>query len=352
LTATTREPEGLVWVLRRAVGEDLPSPDDDTWRSAIPALASSRLASLTAHLLGPGVPSLAPDIRLTLEASGLLADAMAERGKRQVREGGEILNRLGIPWVVLKSWPLSVRLYPTPSCRPSVDLDLLVAPEHSELVIGELEAAGYVAEPGDRSYHTRLLRGQPARGMHEAIELHHSPGPPGHGGPSTRQVLASRKEFPSEVGPLWIPDPATELDLLVRHYLRHGGYQAILLLDLILMVRRMEGPAAVVRHPLGALIAADLERLGLRPCVTGEHRIQYRPLATWMARRTFEERRSARHISLVGIPLALSRSPGAAAAALGRVIWPQRPTPRWLPVSRTRLGRLTWRFRRLAGMGR
>lgn len=316
----------------------------------MPALMASRLTPLAAKLLGPRIGSLPPDVRLHLEAAMLMAESLAERGRLQMDETGALLNRLGVGWVVLKGWPLALRLYPSPACRPSGDLDVLVASEDVPPVTAALEAIGYRIHGGDRSYHTRFI-GPGQGGLANVIELHHHPGPPEFGGPVTSLVLAGRRPLDSPAGRLWIPAAPDELDLLVRHYLKHAGYQAILLLDMIL-AGRAAGEGPTIDHPLGSLIGDDLARLGLERTIDGERRLACQPLRRWMTRRTFEQRRSERHAALVGVPLALSRSPAAALASLARVVWPRWPTPRWVETSRTATGGFTWRLRRLLRFGR
>ncbi|MEO8201633.1 MAG: hypothetical protein ABI679_13985, partial [Gemmatimonadota bacterium] len=60
----------------------------------------------------------------------------------------------------------------------------------------------------------------------------------------------------------------------------------------------------------------------------------------------------ARVISPAGLPLALARSHRAAFTALGQVIWPRHPTPRWQDISQLPSGRWMWRLKRLVRMGR
>ena len=153
--------------------------------------------------------------------------------------------------------------------------------------------------------------------------------------------------FESEGGRIWIPSAEVEVDLLIRHYLRHAGDQAILLLDILLLLNGQP-----LTHPLGSLVGDDLSRLGLERTVNGPARWSHAILRRWMGQRSFEQRRSERHAGLMGVPLALSRSPLVAVKELTRVVWPHRPTPRWVQSSKTSTGRYTWRLRRLARFGR
>ncbi|MEO8202130.1 MAG: nucleotidyltransferase family protein, partial [Gemmatimonadota bacterium] len=296
------EPEALLWVMHTALGEERALPDATAWTSSLPALASSRLSALARHLLGSRADSLPIEARHHLEAATLEAECVSARASRQLEALSPHLEATGLPWVVLKSWPLAARLYPTPSCRPSSDLDLLVAFQHHASFARALSLHGYHPENSDNGFHTRYLGPRSDWGR-DVVELHREAGPPEFGGPGVAEVLASRRRFSGECGAVWVPSIALERDLLIRHYLRHGGNQAILLLDLLLHLRG-EG----LTHPLGALVGNDLARLGFERQVNGPRPWRQQMLARWMASRDFETRRAARVISPAGLPLALARS--------------------------------------------
>jgi hypothetical protein len=342
----TREPEALAWVMHTAVGEERALPDGDAWRHAIAGLGSSRLLALAGHLLGERKALLPSDVRMAFEAAALEADVIAQRNRSQLAEIVDRFVGREPGWVVLKGWPLAARLYPAPCCRPSGDLDLLVGPAARRPVIQGLLTLGYERHPDSDDFHHRYLRRR-SDGGRDVIELHHSPGPREFGGPDVNEILSTRSIFQSDIGPVWIPSPPVERDLLLRHYLRHGGNQAILLLDLLL---HLDGDR--YHHQLGALISSDLVRLGFDPIIDGPRTLRHQVLARWMRTRTFEERRAARHVSVAGLPLALARSKRAAFRALTRVVWPRYPTARWRASSRSSAGRWTWRLHRLARMGR
>jgi hypothetical protein len=339
------EPPVLTWVVQQALGTERDFPSIEHWSRELAALKASRLTALAAHLLRPRFDSLPHPVRTHLEAAFLLAETVVDQGRAQLVESREVLDRAGVSWVTMKGWALATRLYSTAACRPSGDLDLLVAAEDVNAAVGLFRGLGYRTEGEDRSYHTRLVRDS-ARGAN-IIELHHRPGPPRFGGLSTPAILAARHPFESGAGTIWIPSPEHEADLLIRHYLRHAGDQAILLLDILKLLAGKR-----LTHPLGALVGEDLTRLGLERTVEGPRRWSHSVLRRWMARRSYEERRAARHAALVGIPLALARSPLAAAGSLARVVWPARPTPRWIEPSRSGGGRFTWRLRRIVRLGR
>jgi hypothetical protein len=69
--------------------------------------------------------------------------AAQARNLAAVREFGELADRAGVRWVVLKGPALAHSVYPRPDLRHYVDLDLLVAPADFRRVLAELEAAGY-----------------------------------------------------------------------------------------------------------------------------------------------------------------------------------------------------------------
>jgi hypothetical protein len=344
---TTREPPLVTWVFRTALGEEAAPPPPAEWESALPALQASRLTTLAAHLAQSRVPALPPAVRAHFEAALLLGADRAERRRLQIGEVAASLERSGVDWMILKGWPLAVRLYPSPACRPSGDVDLLVSPAQRAAAQTVLEGLGYRVEGDDRGFHLRLVREGPVETG--VLELHYRTVPPGMSGTPAEAVLARRRRWDTAAGVLWIPSPEDELDLLVRHYLRHAGDQAILLLDIAML---LEGKG--VTHPLGALIAEDLSRLepGRTWGIGGPRRWTQRTLRRWMMRRTFQERRAERHAALAGVPLALASSPWHAALALLRVAWPDHPTPRWLAASRTGTGRYTWRLKRLVRLGR
>ena len=340
------EPAPLAWTLHTAMGESLEPPiDGAAWQAAWAALVASRLPSLAAHLMGSRLASLPHEIRFLFEAWSLDAEATADRSAAQLGEVAGVLEETGALWVALKSWPLAARLYPTPACRPSCDLDLLVLPETMASIAIGLGKIGYIPTGQAHSNHQRYER--PGGSGSDAIELHQAAGPPEFGGPPTRAILDSRQPFESTVGTVWVPEAGVERDLLIRHYLRHGGCQAILLLDLLLHLRGER-----YSHPLGAFIGDDLVRLGFPRTIDGPRRPRHIVLRRWMAGKDYETRRSSRHGSMVGVPLALSRSPLTMIQALARVVWPRHPTPRWRDPHDPSKGTVLWRLRRLASLGR
>ncbi|MEP7326829.1 MAG: nucleotidyltransferase family protein [Gemmatimonadota bacterium] len=343
-----REPEVVRWVFRELLDPDhSPAPAPALWQGMPAVLLAGRLSPLAVHLLGPRIGDLRPEERRPLEAADLDAQARSHAVERQLRQLASLLDETPVRWVVIKGWPLAARLYPTPACRPSVDLDLLVAgTDHAEVARVFMRAGyGETTTPATATYHRSF---RPPDGSHGVpVELHSSPEPWSYQAPLTSQILGSRVRYRSPVGPLWIPGPSIERDLLIRHYCRHAGSQAILLLDLLLALR-----GSRMQHELGALIALDLDRLDLEPVITGPSKARQAPLHYWMSQRTFHERRTARLKSPLGMSLALARSPGAFTGEVLRFIWPRFPTSRWCKPGDPSRGIPLWRVRRLLSLGR
>jgi len=343
-----REPESVRWIFRETLepGQS-PVPAPSLWQGSAAVLLADRLSPLAVHLLGVRIGELPPEERRALEAADLDAQARSQAVGQQLRHVAAQLDATAVRWVVIKSWPLAARLYPTPTCRPSVDLDLLVEESDHAEVARLLAAAGYreTTTAATATYHRSF---SPPEGSHGLpVELHSSAEPRNYKAPPASLILDSRVRYHSAVGALWIPDPVTERDLLIRHYCRHAGSQAILLLDLLLHLR-----GSRMQHELGALVALDLGRLGMEPVIAGPTRIRHAPLRRWMARRTFHERRLARHKSPLGTSLALARGPGAIAEEVLGFAWPRFPTPRWRREDDPTRGVPLWRLRRLLGAGR
>jgi hypothetical protein len=343
-----REPELVRWIFRETLDPgQSPVPGPSLWQGMAAVLLAGRLSPLAVHLLGVRIGELPPEERRALEAADLEAQARSQAVGHQLEQIAIPLDATAVRWVVIKSWPLGARLYPTPACRPSVDLDLLVAESDHAEVARLLGAAGYreTTTAATATYHRSFSPPERSHGL--PVELHSSVEPRNYKAPPASRILDSRMRYHSAFGPLWIPDPVIERDLLIRHYCRHAGSQAILLLDLLLHLR-----GSRMQHDLGALVALDLERLGMEPVIAGPARIRHAPLRRWMARRTFHERRLARHKSPLGTSLALARGPGAIAGEVLGFIWPRFPTPRWRRQGDPTRGVPLWRLRRLLSAGR
>lgn len=335
----------LGWLLRRALGtRDERVPDVAEWDVSLPDLGLSRCLSLAAHFVRVDRIPVSRSARLALVASQSQAEAAVARNRQQLLELAPRLEAGGRPWLVLKGFPLASRLYPSPACRPSGDVDLLI--DRSDIRVGDsvLIEAGYVAsEPLDVSFHHRRYDRSGTVGR-ETVELHWASDPPSFAAPPTSLILQGRRRFDSDGVQVWIPGEGMEIDLLIRHFARHAGLQAILHLDLLLMAGE-----ETHTHPLGALVRDDLARLGLPLRIDGPDRWRLGPLRSWMAVRNFAQRREigAPAVYQAVTALALSRSPMGASREILRYLWPRTPSSQWRAEAATRWGGLTWRLRRL-----
>jgi hypothetical protein len=162
--------------------------------------------------------------------------------------------------------------------------------------------------------------------------------------PPTARILEGRRRFDLNGTTVWIPDEAMERDLLVRHFARHAGLQAILHLDLLLILG--EGQ---YDHPLGAFVRDDLARLGLPSVITGPDRWRHAPPRRWMAARSFAQRREIGSPAVYQLvsALALARTSAGAIREILRYLWPSSPSQHWRGEAGTWWGGRTWRLRRL-----
>lgn len=335
--------QGLRWVVHRALGLEYPMPSPAEWSSSLASLSTNRLSALAGWLLGSGLSKLADPVRTGLRRAQAKALFAAERSGTQLKELAGELASTDLTWVVLKGLPLAERLYPDPVCRPCRDLDLLVPAEELEQAGSLLTRLGYRRRPDRHSHHLRYLRPGGA-GWDDIVELHWQSGPrSAHGDESA--LLASRQRRETRWGSLWTPEPAAELELLIQHYVRHAGWQVILLLDILLELRS----CAPFSHPLGAALEDDQRRLGLTPRVTGPFRLSHLPLRRWLATHEFGERRTARRTAPVAVALAQRHSLETWRTMIRGLLWPETPSPRWSTMAATRPG---WRWYRLLTLGR
>jgi hypothetical protein len=339
----------LHWTVRQAVGLEAGLlPNGAAWSAALEPLSANRLSALAGWLLGPRLSDMPDDVHQALSRAQAKAMFANDRSGVQLQELATALEHQSFPWVVLKGLPLAERLYPDPICRPGRDLDVLVDPSAIEPVGSVLMQLGYQAEATRRhTHHRRYLRPFNA-GWDDIVELHWRAEPDSHGAVSTGEILRTRRRVDTRWGGLWTPGPEVELDLLVRHYVRHAGWQLILLVDILLLQRGL--PPAT--HPLGAVVADDLKRLGLEPGVTGPFRFRQLPLRRWLARHDFADRRTTRRAAPIEVALAQWYSAGSWLSMLGGLLWPATPSFRWQAMSSTPWGRRTWRWYRLLTLGR
>ena len=105
------------------------------------------------------------------------------RGLRQLaglRQATELLASNGIPALVLKGLPLSVRLYGTPLARDCIDIDLLVPPDtvaHAARVLSrggwQLLKPSFRSTPARDRCHDRFVKDRVFLGPGGILELHH-----------------------------------------------------------------------------------------------------------------------------------------------------------------------------------
>ncbi len=338
-----REHPFLVWTLHRALGLPAASPEPAEWAAGAVDVEVSRLAPLAAQLLGPDLRSLPETPYRNIARAVGLAGFAAERGAAQLTEMRDLLEGAGVPWLVMKGPPMAERLYGSGAIRPSRDLDVLVPWASVEEVTRFLTDRGYSpwSSPSRELFHVRFQRPY-IPGWDDILEVHWRIEPPSAGSPGTAEMLAHRRAWGEG---MWIPSPAHELELLIRHYIRHGGWQAILLLDVLLHLGDTE-----IDHPLGAILADDLRRLGLPERIRGPGGWTQAPLRRWMGTRTWLERRRAR--APIAAQLALQHAPSAWMHGVASRFWPARPSARWRELAEHPVGRHTWRLRRLMTFGR
>lgn len=341
------DPDRLIrWVMRAAIGERDPMPEPDAWLEGIASLRRNRLTPLAALLIASELERLPDPVQREFRQSVARARYANLRVLEAYRRLVPALNRSTIPWIILKGMPLACRLYPDPVCRPARDIDLLVLPHARAEVERLLLDLGYGRAPsGLTDYHVTYRRA--ASGSDDLVELHWAIEAPSDGAPATDALLAARVPCETPAGVVWVAAAAPERDLLVRHYVRHSGWQAILLLDLLLHVGE-----DVLRHPLGAAPADDARRLGLPQRLQGPADWRLLPLRRWLARHPFAGRRLRRRAGTFRTLLALRATWGSWLTALREHLWPTRPSVRWERLAGSTLGRWYWRPWRLLTLGR
>jgi hypothetical protein len=199
-------------VLRRILGA--------SWRPATPdpRLTDVELSQVIPLLLGSGVGALAwTRIRhgpLAATSGGArladeyrfqtLRDAVRER---DVVTAFRALSREGIDGVLIKGWSVA-RLYPDPAVRPHGDVDVWVPEEHfdhASVLAARLATNGVLLD-----IHTRLPE--------LAVR-------------SPAQILGgARRQKVGDVN-IQLLAPEDELALLCLHFLRHGGWRPLWLVD-------------------------------------------------------------------------------------------------------------------------
>ena len=134
-------------------------------------------------LLLRGVSAVAdpsPDAKAALEP---FRQHRMRRGLRQLADLREATDRLaasGIPSLVLKGLPLSVRLFGTPLARDCIDIDLLVPREQAAEAAQALASGGwrlvkpsFHPTPARIRHYDRFVKDRLFIGPHGMLELHH-----------------------------------------------------------------------------------------------------------------------------------------------------------------------------------
>ena len=152
-----------------------------------------------------------------------------------------VLHAADIAPCVLKGLPLAARLYPDPSVRPSVDVDLLVRPADLDRAVRALSKAGYrgdstvaAAYLRQRAHHLRF-----AKPHMPTVELHfHAYS--GFGVVIPAAMLMDRAVEHRVVNTLdvLVPAPEDEVIYLAVHAAGHSFIRLLWLYDLKLLLRR------------------------------------------------------------------------------------------------------------------
>lgn len=154
---------------RAALAQEIPRSSDRAWRSLLGELSAHRLQAFAAWILRRSelLEQLPAWVRAELEAAHtrcFLENGRALHLLDRVLEG---LRERGIEPVLLKGAALLATVYPSPGCRPMVDVDLQVEPQRLPEVLLLLRSLGF--EELAREADTVSLR----RGSELTLDLHH-----------------------------------------------------------------------------------------------------------------------------------------------------------------------------------
>lgn len=141
-------------------------------------------------LLDPGFCKALHEQRVTAAASYLVQS-------RGMREVGEILDTAGIPYAIIKGAHVREVVYPDPSVRGAMDIDVLVSPQDRAAAIGSLVEEGFEFEPklDNISHEADLTKNL------LTIDLHWDILRPGRTRiPLTDVLLASRQDYSTHWG--------------------------------------------------------------------------------------------------------------------------------------------------------
>jgi hypothetical protein len=203
----------LPWLQRHQTG---PLLRDALWREGQLDLAPKALVTHLTH-------SHKASIFLNLRHAALL------------RKVAEVFDREAIPWVVLKGHHVGPIVYPSPACRPSVDIDVLVSREERDRAIHLLLETGFKLHPSlmSVSHEVRLTAD------YGKIDLHWDLCRPGRTAQTfTRQLLGTRVWSFGR----WVPSDDLTLVYLAIHtaFTEHVTGRWIRLLDIDRWIRRRQ----------------------------------------------------------------------------------------------------------------
>ena len=224
--------------LASCLAREFPSKKNDLEWDYLVRLASAQ--GLAGLMLNSVAARSAPD-RVT-NALRAASAQVAGKNLHSVQELARVAGAFqtaGIPLMALKGAALNLTVYSRPDLRPLSDLDLLVAPQHANDAVTQLQSMGY--EPGVSlirddffpAHHYEkemILPGpRPVR-----IDLHAHPWRPMH----LAQVVTSHSFWagavpvPLGTTSILIPRPETMLIHLAAHAAFHGYSRFIWLYDL------------------------------------------------------------------------------------------------------------------------
>jgi hypothetical protein len=196
---------------------------------------------------------------------------LAQRTARATVEVCGALTQAGVRALVLKGPPMAAALYPAPELRPSLDVDLLVAPDDLDAAQRALESLGYqllkdLPERAGEFSHHRLFN---APGK-VAVELHHTASEWFQADFDARRMIARARTASLAGATMQVLGPVDELVYLGVHAASHRFENAKWLFDLKLLLQTQpvawrevidEARAAHVAAALGMALAEARARL-------------------------------------------------------------------------------------------
>ncbi len=200
------------------------------------------LSWLQRHRTGP----LLHEILRRERQLGLLPEALATHLKHSYKASlfqnlrqtaligqvAEVFEREAIPWVVLKGHHIGRILYPSPSCRPSMDVDILVPRAARDGAIQRLLAVGFKLRASLQNISHEVT----LSANYGSVDLHWDLCRPGRVDSAlTRQLLGTRNWSVDR----WIPSDELTLTYLAIHntFTEHVTRRWIRLLDVDRWIR-------------------------------------------------------------------------------------------------------------------